>query len=420
MVAKGAAQVLVVGAGPVGLFAALELARQGVGVRIIDKDWRTGAHSYALALHPESLALLEPAGLLDRVLDQAYPVYTVGFYDPAGRRAEVRLATGDDRRSALAVLPQDVFEKLLEDALREAGTAVSWNHELAALAQGDRSATATVDKLNKDTVGYAVAHTEWVVERISELEVPFVIGADGHRSAVRRALEIDFPEVGPSQHFAVFEFKTGADLGHQMRVVLGEHTTDVLWPLPDGRCRWSFELPDFAAPAASRAKGRIGVQVGTAQYPVLAEENLRKLVAARASWFSGDVGEVQWRLLVRFERRLAGSFGRDRAWLAGDSGHITGPVGMQSMNAGLREAADLAGIVAGLVRGEAAADRLAAYGRDRTACWRRLLGLEGSPQPTGAADPWVAAHAERIAACLPAATREGMARLAGQVGLGWA
>ena len=64
-------EVLVVGAGPVGLFAALALAKQGIQVAIVDREWRPGAHSYALALHPHSLSLLQELGIQESVLERA-------------------------------------------------------------------------------------------------------------------------------------------------------------------------------------------------------------------------------------------------------------------------------------------------------------------------------------------------------------
>ena len=76
-------EVLVVGAGPVGLFAGLALAQRGIQVQIIDKMSRTGVHSYALALHGRALGLLRPYGLLDKILAQAYPIRTVGLFDQA-------------------------------------------------------------------------------------------------------------------------------------------------------------------------------------------------------------------------------------------------------------------------------------------------------------------------------------------------
>ena len=59
MALKRETDVMVVGAGPVGLFAGLCLAERGVGVQIIDKEWRGSMHSYALAIHPHSMALLD-------------------------------------------------------------------------------------------------------------------------------------------------------------------------------------------------------------------------------------------------------------------------------------------------------------------------------------------------------------------------
>src|SRR3954453_2872204 len=99
--------VLVVGAGPVGLFAALSLAKQGVPVQIVDTGMWPCAHSYALALHPESLRLLQEMDLLDEVLDRAYPVRRIGLFDGPKRRSEILLGAPADPTSCMAVLPQD-------------------------------------------------------------------------------------------------------------------------------------------------------------------------------------------------------------------------------------------------------------------------------------------------------------------------
>jgi 3-(3-hydroxy-phenyl)propionate hydroxylase len=247
-----------------------------------------------------------------------------------------------------------------------------------------------------------VARTEWIVARSTSVDVPFVVGTDGHRSGVRRALGLDFREVAPAQHYAVFEFRSNFDLDHEMRIVLGAQTTDVLWPLPGDHCRWSFQLSDFAAPERTRVKDRLAIHLGGTPYPVLAEEGLRHLIAQRAPWFTGSIDEVTWRIVVRFEHRLSDGFGRGRVWLAGDAAHMTGPVGMQSMNVGLFEAHDLAGILARILRQRSTADELAAYERRWMGVWRQLLGLEGGLRPQPQADPWASRCADRLLACLPA------------------
>lgn len=409
-------EVLVVGAGPVGLSAALALAKKGVRVTIVDRQWRTGAHSYALALHAQSLKLLQELAILDDVLERAYRVHTIGLYDHAARRAELRLAGPGGEPCPVAVMRQDVLEHLLEQALEQVGVKVLWNHAVSrVLPQGD-GAAVTIDKLVKESVGYAVAHTEWMVAKSTDLQVRFVIGADGHQSLVRRALGIDFAEVGAAQHFAVFEFETYANLGDEMRIMLGDRTTDVLWPLPDRRCRWSFQLVGEDAPADSRIKQRVPVEIGGANFPGLDEERLRRLVAERAPWFMGRTQQIHWRIAVRFERRLASAFGSDNVWLAGDAGHLTGPAGMQSMNVGLQEAKQLADILSSALREGGSVEPLQDYNRQRITQWRGLLGLEGGLIPQTDTDPWIRDHTEQLLPCIPA-SGAGLAALARQVKL---
>lgn len=398
--------VLVVGAGPVGLFAAWELQRRGVSVQIVDQDWRSGAHSYALALQRQTLPLLKEAGLLEAVERVAYPVREVALYEGASQKAQARIP-GQRDRDALLVLRQDVFERLLEEALARQGVKVLWNHRVSRIEPRGSSVGITMDLLEKHSTGYAVSRTEWAVARTTEMEVPWVLGADGHRSLVRRGLGIDFPELAPAEHYAVFEFETDVfdtelDLRHQMRVVLGPEASDVLWPLPGGRCRFSFQLVDSPASEGSRIKDRIGLQLGGGQFPVLEEEQLRQWIRQRAPWFSGQVGPIHWRVLVRFEHRLAGALGRDRLWLAGDAVHVTGPAGMQSMNSGLNEASQLARLFAEALDGRPIQDDLMHYQRQRLQEWRFLQGLGGGLRPDGSADPWVCQRAARILRCLPA------------------
>jgi 2-polyprenyl-6-methoxyphenol hydroxylase-like FAD-dependent oxidoreductase len=408
-------EVLVVGAGPVGLFTALSLARQNVSVRIIDTGVWACTHSYALAVHPAALTLFDELGLKDKLLKDSYPVRGVAFYDQKERRAAVPV-TGPGE--CLAVVRQDNLENLLENELEKLGVKVSWRHEAAAVQSGDDHASVTVRKFEKESRGYIVAHTEWVVAKSFELEPRFVVGADGYNSTVRRALNPDFPAIAPAQYYAVFEFKSNADPQNEVRVAVGDHTTDVLWPLPGGNCRWSFELPNFGDPdvdlrneslrqagfgdfPSERSKDRVQMSRGETA-PVLDENNLRALLANRAPWFHGSIDKLAWRIVVRFEHRLATRYGHGPLWLAGDSAHLTGPAAIHSMNLGLFEAQDLSSTLASVLRGGADPSILSGYNDRWMPAWRQLHGLENVLQPAAGADPWVAAHASQIAACLPA------------------
>jgi 2-polyprenyl-6-methoxyphenol hydroxylase-like FAD-dependent oxidoreductase len=223
---------------------------------------------------------------------------------------------------------------------------------------------------------------------------------------VRRALGIEYPRLGPPRHFAVFEFQTDAVFHNQMRIAWDEAASSVLWPLPEGYCRWGFELDGFTAPTGPRIKDRLAVELGGQAFPVLAEENLAKLLAERVPWFDGRIGEIRWRIVVRFDSCLASAMGRQRAWLAGDAAHMTGPIGVQSMNLGLCEAHELAGTITGLLRKDRLVPSLDSYNRRWLSVWRTLLGLTGGLSAGEQTDPWVRRYSDRLLPCIPASLEE--------------
>jgi len=403
MFRKHETEVLVVGAGPVGLFAALSLAELGIQVEIVDEEWRTAARSYALALHPHTLELLDGLGLADEVVAKGHQIESAGFYEGGKRRAELLYRDLPGKFPFVLVLPQDELEETLRRRLAERKVKVLWNHRVAELTPEDEDTEVLVEKLGKESTGYGYATTEWVVEKRSVTRASFVIGADGHRSVVRRALGLGFEKLGEPDLYAVFEFSSGAQTGHEVRVVLGADSTDVLWPLKDGRLRWSLQLTNGEVYVEPREKKRLAVQVDSGAFPYLDKRDLVDLLARRAPWFDASIGEVSWSVAVRFEHRLAESFGCGNVWLAGDAAHLAAPLGMQSMNLGLDEAHQLAQCMARVLRIKASRELLESYGRERRRQWRWLLGLEGGLR-TDAASEWVQQHAGRI---LPTVTASG-------------
>lgn len=402
MFGKKKPDVLIVGAGPVGLVAAITLARRGVGVRIIDEAWRSTHHTYGLALHPDAMKLLKELEVIEPILQEAYRVNSLGLYGGTERRGQLDLAALDESFPFVAVFPQSLLEKLLTEALAQHHVKVNWHHRMARMETADDHVQVTIDRLETESAGYAVNRGTTVIAASKKFRLPFVIGADGHLSLVRRQLKLDFPEVGKAQHFAVFQFSTDFDLEQEMRVILNPTNANVIWPLPHGRCRWSFELPDYDHPEQERKKSPLMVQLGGSYYPMLQEDNLRALLAERAPWFTGEIGDMIWSLVVRFERRLAERFGSGRVWLAGDAGHMTSPVGVQSMNIGLREAHQLATLVADELEGKPGArDDLQAYGQQRLAEWRKLFGIEGGLAPSDSTPEWLRPYAGELVLALP-------------------
>lgn len=409
-------EVLVVGAGPVGLFTALSLASRGVEVQIVDEEFRTAAHSYALAVHARSLQLCDDLGLAEDLLARGYRVNMVAFYDGADRCGELKLSELGGKFPYVLVLPQSALEGLLEQQLRKRGVKVQWDHRVTRLERAETHTTATIDRLARASCGYAVATTEWVTEKTLRAKAAFVVGADGHGSIVRKTLGTEYVPAGSTESFAVFEFHTDADLAGEVRIVFDGATTSVLWPLPGGQCRWSFQQEHTSVSEESRTKRRLTVPIGRQVFPHLPADELNRLIRTRAPWFAEEIRHIDWSMEVRFDHRLAASFGHDRLWLAGDAAHLTGPVGGQSLNMGLRETSDLSWRLTRILREAAPMSSLDDYSEQYGKQWRQLLGTDGGLAPTSSADPWAQRYCSEILPCIPA-TGDDLATLVSQLGL---
>jgi 2-polyprenyl-6-methoxyphenol hydroxylase-like FAD-dependent oxidoreductase len=418
MFAKKQAEVLVAGAGPVGMFTAAELTRKGIDVVVADEELQGAGMSYALALHPTTMELLDNLDLAHVVAESAYRVRRLAFYEKGGRVATMDFDRLPVLYPFLAMFPQSALERLLEDYLRRHKAKVRWQTRVAGFETGEDGVVATLEKWGEDSLGYGVAHTERVVEKTSRLGARFVVGADGHESSTRSSLNISSETVEEGSLFAVFEFVTDADLNGEASVVLNPDSTNVLWPLPGRRARWSFQLTDPDELPGERIKSRLSV-LGRWQLPQLSEDRLAAFIEERAPWFTGRVEEVIWSVAIRFGQRLADRFGGGRVWLAGDAAHLAGPVGMHSMNVGFREGRDLAEKIRRVLHDDVPLHTLDAYDAERRAEWRRLLDLDRSLRATEKAPEFVRRNARRVLSCTPASGTPLEALLA-QVGLEFA
>ncbi len=390
-------EVLVVGAGPVGLVAALFLQRHGIRVEIVDMHQRTTQHSYALAIHPRTLRVLDEAGLSDRLIGAGQKLTKVAYYEGRERRAEIDYSALASKHPYLLVVRQSELERAAEQALRETKGKVLWGHRLQSLNVEDETPWAEVAKLDQVATGYPVARTEWVVVRTETIRPAYVIGADGYDSAARRMAGIEMEEHGRSQIFSVYEIEATGELPAEVRVMLDPELTSVYWPLEAGRCRWGFQIQDASAHEASMKR-------------------LGQLIAARAPWCAARPTDIYWSTLAVFESRLAKILGQGGVWLAGDAAHQAAPVGVHSMNSGLVESCELAARMSRILRGDGAPSLLVEFATGTHDAWQWLLGAGKTVRPLPQADPWVRRNAARILACMPASGND-LEPLLGQIGL---
>jgi 2-polyprenyl-6-methoxyphenol hydroxylase-like FAD-dependent oxidoreductase len=391
-------EVLVVGAGPVGMLAALLLMRNGIRTLVIDEAPGRAAQSYACALHPRSLKLFHAAGLEDLILPNGYPIDLLAFYEGAYRRDELQLSSAGAEFPML-VLPQGEVEGLLEQRLLTgSGSKILWNHRLSGLRMSADGIVASIDRLAGTATGYDVPRWETVVKDTVECGARYVIGANGRNSLVRRLLGIEYKECSPHQLFVIYEFHTDAVPG-EARMVLNPHDSNILWPLSDQRCRWSFQWTQTDERGEFPAKERNAFWCEDRETASHTREHLEEMIRLRAPWFTSSIEHVDWAVDVEFEHRLAARFGQGRGWLLGDAAHQTGPIGVQSMNSGFREAEALAGALTGIVTYGASPDALGEYDRQFRGEWERMLGISGGvhPSPKAALKPQPG-----LLSCLPA------------------
>jgi NADPH-dependent dioxygenase len=394
-------EALVVGAGPVGLLSALLLAEAGVQVTIIDREQRTASRSYACALHPQTLELLHKLGMAESLAQRGRRMERLAFYDREQERVAVDLSGVGGAFPFVLTLAQSELEKALEERLARAGVSVKWNHRLRELEQDAERVQATIEELAGTSTGYIVPHWEMVVKNQHSLQAQFVIGADGANSTVRQSLGIKMEPVRPAMAFAAFEFEAADRVADELRVVLDE-TTNVLWPLPANRARWTFELLHAEMAKEFPEKERRAARLAEPEVDARIRAYIEKAAKRRAPWFKSAVKDIAWCTEVTFEGRVVKEFGVNRCWLAGDAAHQTGPVGVQSMNSGMLEAAALAEAIGTGLRQENVPDALGRFGEEQGKLWKHLLGSGGGGlRKRPDTDPWVAANADRILPCLP-------------------
>ena len=183
-------------------------------------------------------------GLAAPVLERGRRVETVAFYDGAARQAEVKLSELGGAFPFLVILPQNVLEDVLEAAAAQGRGQRSGGTIGSTTFQSDaRTVVANVEELGATGTGYIVPHWETVVETAASRPARSSWWArtgmvrwcgSGWASSNTRV-------AGP-EFFAAYEFEPEEKVEDEVRVVLDDATTNVLWPLAGNRCRWTFQV----------------------------------------------------------------------------------------------------------------------------------------------------------------------------------
>lgn len=168
--------VLIVGAGPVGLFFANECARRGVVFRVIESKPGQSEHSKALAIFPRTFEVFDMAGISRPFRDAANRVTTVAFFSHQRRLAEIDFRPPSTPYPFVGMVPQDLTERILVEALKTRGGSVEYETTLSSISESADGVTAMLEREGNR----------------EEVRARYVIGCDGAHSTIRRLLEIPF------------------------------------------------------------------------------------------------------------------------------------------------------------------------------------------------------------------------------------
>jgi 3-(3-hydroxy-phenyl)propionate hydroxylase len=341
-------RVIVVGAGPVGLTAALALGRRGIPVVLLTAEPELLMELRGSTFHPPTLDLLDEFGVVPRMIEVGLKAPTWQFRDrETGPVAtfDLSLLAGDTNHPYRVQCEQWKLMRFLADELRKLpGSDVRFGHQVTSVRQNDDAVTVTAD-----TSAGPVS-----------LEGRYVVAADGARSAVRRSLGVEFEGFTYPELFLI----ASTDFPFEKTLTDIAYVNYIADPL-----EWLVLL---------RVPGLWRVLVPAADTPdrdqLLSDEVLQPVLQRVVP--RDEPYAIAHRSVYPVHQRVAKHFRHGRVLLAGDAAHINNPLGGMGMNGGIQDAFNLSDKLAQIWAG--ADDRLL----DRYERQRRTVAIEAVQQQT--------------------------------------
>jgi len=346
--------ILIAGGGPVGVIAALALARQDIPVQLFEAENRVSDAPRAATTHPATLEMLSDLGLVDEVIHRGLIARRFQFWDRASREliAEFDHAVleGDTAFPFIVQCEQHKLANMALERLR------AYPHADVQFSARVTSVVPLEDRVDITVKTAAGSRT---------VSGSYLIGADGGRSTVRKALGIEFEGYTFPERFLVLT--TPFDFG-----AVGTWCKRNYFSDPN-------EWASLFKVAGDDGSGLWRVVFPTRPHETNQQALNEEAVQRRLHKFFPRTGPypVVHRNLYHVHQRVAAAFRKGRAFLAGDAAHINNPIGGLGLNFGIHDAVELTALLGRVIRREAPADVLDQYERRR-----RPLNIEYVQQET--------------------------------------
>ena len=330
--------VLIVGAGPVGLFLANECARRNLRWRLVEKHSSLSVHSKALAIFPRAMEMLDMAGLADPFLEAANRVTSVAVLTQRRALARLRFAPKESPYPFIAMVPQNVTERILADRLQQRGGSIEFDTSFVSATQDAEHVVATLSHNGQS----------------EEITAAFVVGCDGPRSTLRELLQLPFEGGEYSLSFMLADIETNDTLPEdQLQLCPNASGPVAIFPMGKSRRRVIATVDSREGEAPSlevvrnvlRERGPIGIE-------------------ARA---------MGWSSYFYIHHRHTAQLHVGRIFIAGDAAHIHSPFGGQGMNTGFHDVWNLAWKLDLVVRGLGNERLIDSYDAERVPWIERVI-----------------------------------------------
>ena len=360
-----AVEVLVVGAGPAGLTHAIELARRGIAVHVVDKRAQASTQAdKAIGIHCRTMEIWERQGVVAEAMAAGTWLHGQTVFVNRRQTHQVDWSGLPELPYAHLGLPQYDTERILGEKAASVGVRVERGTELTGFTQDADGVTSVLRSASGE-------------ERTVRSQ--YLVGCDGAHSAVRQGLGLTF-EGGLSmfpQLFMLGDVDLDWDMpaGHLLRFVRIEEDGDftgmlVCVPLKGAK---RYRVATIAPPRLQKTVGAGVVKAGFWQeYDPPGLADIQQVVTELAPEGT-RASNLRWSSVFRIKHGIVDRYRVGRAFVAGDAAHLHPPAGGQGMNTGIQDAWNLGWKLALAVRGHASPGLLDSYQAERRPAGKAIV-----------------------------------------------